>query len=672
MQWGSRGTGYPELADPDAPGGPPPRRPGLPVHPYRVFRALWRGRWWLLAAALVGLAMGVAIAKLWMANSYVATTTLKYEGVRSPSSDSRSNPAEVGTLAEAFQIEPVLHRTRQELGLDMPLAVLRAVTEIDADPNAGTVRVEASAEGSEAAADLANTLTDAFLRYHRERREQQLRTDISAVERRLQSARRALAETRTAYDAFRDAHGISDLSSEQQRSIESAAGLRARRDLAESDIEALKARIEQLRRELRSAPRMEVTSSQASTEARDLSEARAELASARSNLSDDHPKVQALERRVATLRLRLNSSQGRPQGLQQMGSSGRRATLETSLSEAQAELKSTQERVASMDSLAEQAKQRVDAFSEIEGEASSLLSQVRIHEQVMRDLESEHAQLTDMVGEPNSGFVVLGRATPPEQPKPSRDKKLAAMASPVILMLLMAAFLLSRELWGVRLWTPAEVAYWGGGPVIGTTSWPRDPDALEALVADMDDFVPSAAGEMLVVGINERAGPLAREIADWLREDWTDTRMFGTEPQPAQNVTPSHPASRTFPPPAVTTSHLVAVPSPSAMGPLVHDSASHPSAVDAQARSEALVRLRVRPWLGEPQGQALRRAARLADRVLVAVPAGEATAAELVATRTRLGRDQGIAFVVVNLPAELSHLSDRIGRVEEFWSARRA
>jgi uncharacterized protein involved in exopolysaccharide biosynthesis len=650
------------------PTGPPPGRPGLPVHPYRLYRALMAGKWWLLGAAVLGLALGVGIAKLLMGSNYEAAASLKYEGVRSPSGEGRSDPAEVGSLAEAFLIEPVLRNTRQQLNLQTPLTALRARIEVDADTRAGTVRVRTGADASEQAAELANTLGEVFMRYHRERREQQLRSEISRVERRMRPAREALGEARATYDAFRETHGIADLSNEQQRGIETAAELQAQRDVAQSDIEALKARIQQLRRDVRTTPRMEVTSSQASAEARELSETQAALSAARASLSDDHPRVQALEQRVGTLRLRLHSNEGNRRGLEQMGTSSRRSTLETSLSEAQAELESAHQRLASLQELSAQAKERVAALSDIEGEASALLSQVRIHERVLNDLEEEHAQLIDLVGEPTSGFRVLTRATPPEHPEPSRRKVLAALLSPTLLLLLAAGVLLTRELWGGRLWTPAEVAYWGGAPVVGTTGWPRDPQGLDALVADLDDFVPTSAGEMLVVGVNERTAPLAREVADWLREDWSDTRLFGAVPSaPA----PAHPPSRTLTPPTVTTAQMVVVPSTPHVAALPRDPRPHQANVDPGNRTEASPRLRVRPWLGPACGQGLRRAARLADRVLVTVQAGHATAAELAATRTRLGRDGGIGFVVVDLPPDLTRLADRVGPVEDFWMARR-
>jgi uncharacterized protein involved in exopolysaccharide biosynthesis len=667
----NRGLREPEIADSDLMGQPPPRRPGAPIHPYRAYRILRAGRWWLLLAAVLGLLAGVATARVLFGDTYVATAVLKLEGERPMGTEPRTNLAEVGSLSEAFLIAPVLGRAKKELGWDVPLLALRASLQVEPNVTAGTVHVSATAETAEDASALAAAVTDAFMQYHRDRREEQLRADVAGMERRLDMARQAVTEARGAYDAFRDAHGIADLSAEQQRGIESAARLRAQRDMAESDIAALEARIAQLRTEVRSAPRMEVSATQATAEARELAETEAELAAARGTLSEDHPRVQALERRMGTLRLRLHSGRAQRQGLEQLGASSRRATLEMALSESQAELQSAQQRLASLDGLATQARARVEAMSEVEGEATALLSQVRTRERVVSDLEAELARMGDLLSEPTSGFRVLTAATLPEAPEPSRRKKAAAMAMPVLFVLLTACVLLGRELWGMRVWTAAEVAYWGGGPVIGATSWPEDPHGLETLAADLDDVVPASAGEMLVVGINERAGGLAREVAEWLRDDWTDTRLLvdggGPVVAPSAHAQGMQETGHALAAPAVATSHLVIVSDPTP--PHGPDGRALPPAVDAPGAMGG--RLQVRPWLGPAHGQGLRRAARLADRVLVAVPAGEATAAELLATRTRLGRSHGVAFVLLNLPTELARLADRVGPVDAFWDLRK-
>lgn len=75
-------------------------------------------------------------------------------------------------------------------------------------------------------------------------------------------------------------------------------------------------------------------------------------------------------------------------------------------------------------------------------------------------------------------------------------------------------------------------------------------------------------------------------------------------------------------------------------------------------------------WNGPLSGPVIRRAARLAHRVLVVVSSGM-SAVELTRLHTRLGRTKGVGYVLVNLDDTYVDLHDRVGLVEEFWEGAR-
>ena len=56
------------------------KRPGWPVDPFRIRRALWDGRLWLMGFAVGGVLLGLIWAKGVLGNVYEATAVLKYEG----------------------------------------------------------------------------------------------------------------------------------------------------------------------------------------------------------------------------------------------------------------------------------------------------------------------------------------------------------------------------------------------------------------------------------------------------------------------------------------------------------------------------------------------------------------------------------------------------------------
>jgi hypothetical protein len=51
---------------------------------------------------------------------------------------------------------------------------------------------------------------------------------------------------------------------------------------------------------------------------------------------------------------------------------------------------------------------------------------------------------------------------------------------PILTVLLVALVFIVRRLRSLTAEAPREVAWWGNGPVLGTSVWPRDPDALES------------------------------------------------------------------------------------------------------------------------------------------------------------------------------------------------
>ncbi len=77
--------------------------------------------------------------------------------------------------------------------------------------------------------------------------------------------------------------------------------------------------------------------------------------------------------------------------------------------------------------------------------------------------------------------------------------------------------------------------------------------------------------------------------------------------------------------------------------------------------------LELEAWNGPLEGQSLRRAARLADRVVILVRSGAVSALGLNGIQQRFGRERGVGYIVVGVPEELLTLPDRVGDVAGFW-----
>lgn len=640
------------------------QRPGSPVDPYRLQRALLAGKVWLIGAAIVGLIVGFLYVKLLMARDYETTVVLKYEGDLQIG-DQRPSGYALIPAADALVRQSVLEKIREELGFEDTLTDLAAWIAYEPDPRAWTLQFWVSGETGEDAAAYARVVTDVFLTYHKDRQSRRIEDEIARTLKRIEAAENQADDARRRYNVFREEHGISNLPTEQQSMVESAARLRADSELAVSEIRALVARVKSLEIQLSSTPKTSLVSGGSSPERAAYSQLRQELASARATLSPDHPRVQALEQQVNQLRSQLRSGGGASlQGDGLVGPNATYGVVEGQLLDAKSQLAALRERQKGLTEMADRAQHRVETFSGIEGQASALLAAVKVNENLLSDLRGTEAMLEDALRDPPSGFVVLDPGAVPEYPVRNRMKLLVFAAIPTLSVALMLLLVLRREFQGLKLETPAEVAFWGNGPVLAATTWPNDPHGLDELVAGLDDVVPWATGDLLILGASAAESRLSSELVERVKDDWLigqNVAASGGTPDTA----PYEPAPLQTPPPAPRSGPYPVGPTGTSSTALV----LLPSKIPAEPTRLALRpdRVRLEAWDGPYEGQALRRAARLADRVVVLVRSGMSSALQLNGMRNRLGRQHGIGYIVVGLSEELRTLPDRAGDVTAFW-----
>jgi uncharacterized protein involved in exopolysaccharide biosynthesis len=558
----------------------------------------------------------------------------------------------------------VLAKIRQETGFEGDLIGLAASIGYEVDHVSRTVRITVGAETAEEAAKLAGLVTDTFLSYHKERQSRRIEAEIARFKKRIEAAEVEAEGARQRYAAFREEHGIADLPTEQHSMLESAAKLRADSELMVSDIRALEARIGTLETQLASTPKTSFVSTAASPERAAYNRLREELASARASFSEDHPRVQSLQQQVNQLGSQLRGTgAGGPAGDGLVAVNATYEALDGQLRDARSQLAALKERQRGLSEMADKAQRRVEAFSEIEGEASALLADVKVNEALASDLRRTEAALEDALRDPPSGFTVLDPGAVPEYPVGNKMKKVVFVAIPMLVVGLVLLVVLLREFRGLRLQTPAEVAFWGNGPVLAATVWPNDPKGLDELVAGLDDFVPDAKGALLVLGGSPVESTLAAELAQRMNADWLPTGGGAAtlgKAGPGPTPVPTPPGPLTTPP-------------PSGPYPIGSSGARSTALARRPAPPPPLARrdyqLDIEAWDGPNEGQALRRAARLADRLVVLVRSGTMSALQLNAMKQRLGRRHGIGYIVVGLPYELRALPDRAGDVEAFWKA---
>jgi len=633
----------------------------LPVDPHRLRRALLTGKRWLIGAGVVGVVVGFLFVKLIMTSGYQTTAVLKYEGGQNLLGRHDSRYA-LGPAADALMSQAVLREIRDEIGFEGNLTTLAAFIDYRVDLLKGTLELTVGGETGEDAAEFARIVTDVFIAYHKEQQSRRIEAEIARTTKRIEAAEDEAEEARQRYNDFREEHGIADLSTEQHSMVESAAKLRADSELAGSEIRALEAQVRSLEAHLANTPKTSFVSDGSSPEQETYNRLRQELASAKATLSPEHPRVQALQQQVNQMRSQLLSGNGvRFDGEGVVGVNTTYQVVEGELREAKSELEALRERQRGLGEMADKAQARVKAFSDIEGEASALLADVNVDEGLLAGLRRTEAVLEDALHDPPSGFVVLDPGPVAEYPVANKMKKVVFVAIPMLLVGLALLVLLWREFRGLRLETPAEVAFWGNGPVLGATSWPNDAQSLDELVAGLDDFVPKSMGSLLIVGASPAEARLASELAGRVQNDWFLTGHI--------------PATQTTPGPSRREADPLQTPPPSGPYPVGRPGeqstalARRPPVPRSAAieLAEPVGQLRVEAWDGPYEGQALRRAARLSDRVVALVRSGAMSAPRLNGIQNRVGRQQGIGYIVVGLSDELHTLPDRVGDVAAFW-----
>lgn len=625
---------------------------GSAVDPARLRRAFWGARWLVTGALLLVVAAAIPVAR-WIAPlDYVARASFLWERPLSaddPAGDARA----LRTLIDSVELPTNLAEVRRRFRIHKTLPELGVAVQVTAEDRSSLVVVTARDTDPVRAANIANGMVEVFLARSRDAEAERRRQNVRLLQSDLDQARGVRDQASGRYDAFRRRHGIIDLSLDTQRAIEQAASLRAAAELARADASGEQARADILRSQSRQLPRSTVHETPAaessSPEREQLARARTELSEARARYSSEHPTVQLLEARVDTLQAeaaRAASSATLPASNRVVVPSGRYQAMQGTVLDAEAQRQVALERTRSYEELQLAADERLRQLGAVEGEASSLLADQRVAEAHVTDLETLQARAVDAARSPSAGLRFVNRARSPDSPESRGRQRLAMVGLPAIALLFVLGAVVLRAMWGLRVHTPAELAYWSKGPVVGASSWPREPENLYALVEELDDLYPEATGTTLVVGATSAEREAARQVAQGMAETSVEPIAGPRETWDAAEPSIEQPESRTW---------LARV----GQGEL------------SVASRGPLVPRNVKTWMGDVAGPALRQSARLADRVLVLVRAGTLTPAEVADVRTRLGREDGIGYLLVGVDPADEDLPDREGPVEAFWRGRR-
>jgi len=356
-----------------------------------------------------------------------------------------------------------------------------------------------------------------------------------------------------------------------------------------------------------------------------LATARSELNRARVQFAEDHPNVRRLAAEVDGLEARIRAFKNDSARIRDTGEAAARIN---------------QQRQKAAEDLQSELKGRLEKLSTVEGQAAVLLGDLKVAEEAKERSRELLLETELQAKEPRPEFAVLDRAKEPKRAKSSPRKKVA-IGVPIATLVLALVWVVAWPLRRLDVCTPKEAAFWSGVPVVGASTWPRDPDMLASLMHDLDDFAPHAQGVTLIVGLSVDEAQLARKVADWDGQRIVQGGVH--DPQLRLGAGQS--------------AYPLAVGGGRSMPP------------DGR---EPTGSMQILSLTGPVPAQALRRAARLADRVLVVVSSAKHSFFQLQKIRSLLGRDDGIGLLLVGLEKEYALVRDRVGAVEGFWSSVRS
>jgi len=486
---------------------------GAPLDLARVTRVL-RLRWrWIALSIALGVPLGVVLALALAPREYTAETVLLWEPprARTPMEPQR----ELRTLVDMVKLPDLLAEARQQVGLSITLEALGRRVDVGVSDTSNLVTIKARARTAEESLALVEAMTRAFLadrvRVERLRAEEWLRWLVDEIGR--VEAQRTAARER--YDLFRKENGIEEFTVDRQAAVQEATRLRTEVDRNRIEVESEEAKAALLRAVAEREPPQILQSETRTPTAEDkkLSELRADLIARRASLSGEHPVVRGIAAAVAALEETAPGEEAlatRTLGINPQWTEIQRGLIDSSVGREAAHRK-----WRAYVELEAAARTRVERLSLLEGQASAMFEELRGVETRLGELKAQQKLAEGEVHQPSTGFRVVAPARLPTRPTRSYRRPVA-VAVPFLTGLLMAAACAAQTLRGLRIWTPAEFAFWGGAPVVATSPWPPSPEALEDLVLDLGVSGGEARGATLLLALapvrTERAVELASRL----------------------------------------------------------------------------------------------------------------------------------------------------------------
>ena len=452
-------------------------RLGVAVDPARLLRVLWGARRLIGLTAVLGALLGAAIAKWYVNPEYEASTLLQWEPDVGDDQRVAPHPRELYTMVEGVTLHSNLASIAKRLGGNQePEAIGRAL-EVDVEGGSSVITILARAASAERAADLANTTVSVFAE-HRKRMLSSRNTDLTkSLGRDVAATKAKFAEAQRTYDAFRAELGVTDLLHAIETTTKELTVAEAEVGELAAEIDALEETERMYRKDKRhQRKRMALSTSVSNPLQAELAAAEAKLSADEARLAPDHPSILRQRAHVASLRSKA-AEMSETVSAGTFGLNPEHVAVVAGLRDASVKRRQAQVRLQAARELAKAKRARLTELEAVQGRGSVLLTQVGVAQEHLIQLTGRLSEAADAMRSDFPGFRVLSKAEPPRYPGSSR-RKVVVFGVALGLVLFVCLGLLLRDLWGLRVRTAREAAYWGRASVVATSPWPHDSRAL--------------------------------------------------------------------------------------------------------------------------------------------------------------------------------------------------
>jgi len=453
---------------------------------YRIFLITLRKEiWYILAIALAFFIAAAISAKLAIKTKWSAQCTLlrnNSQAFEQKDLPQLYKPLDLNTMVETIRTRQNIEAVIRKLQLPVSVEALYGQTAIQKDKNTSIIRIIATAGDPKTAADIANTLTEVFIRQYvdilsssAKRVFDYYQVNRNEIGRRIQTEEKRLAD-------FKSKHRI--ISMESQTAVRFEQLKTAEVKMLENSMleEALKIKIEDTGRNISTMKKDVQLSYVVSADAqKNIQTMEQELAQLRQKFTDKNPRVQRLAAELEAARKNPQQDAPVPEKIVYGDNELRRVQEQERLT-AETNLKSTRRNSDELRNEIARLKQELSNLSELEGEYMEIMRKLAIDRELLKSVENILTLSQAAIKATTIDIEVLEQATPPKSHVAGR-KKLVAIAGGIFGLLFAAAIFILLEFLDFSVKSKYDFDQLMRIPVIGELPDKDDVDASRYFAA---------------------------------------------------------------------------------------------------------------------------------------------------------------------------------------------